>query len=157
DVYWTTDLASSAKPTYVGWQGDGNLVVYSSTWGALWASNTNGSGANNLVISGCSFALENGSTSYYTRGSASCNRASISNSPSWSITKSGTLTLLQSDEAALKWQSDGNLVLYTNQGAALWATNTNGSGNTLTLQGDGNLVIYSSAGKALWASGTNGN
>ena len=56
-------------------------------------------------------------------------------------------------------QGDGNLVLYRNSdGAALWASNTNGKGGSrVIMQEDGNLVIYKSTGESVWASNTNGS
>jgi len=57
----------------------------------------------------------------------------------------------------LKFQNDGNLVLYMG-GTALWATGTNGDGgDRVIMQEDGNLVIYKSNGAPVWASGTNGS
>ncbi len=53
-------------------------------------------------------------------------------------------------------QPDGNLVIYSRAGQALWTSQTSGSGlSSLNIQPDGNLVIYQVAtGRALWASGT---
>jgi hypothetical protein len=43
-------------------------------------------------------------------------------------------------------------------GAALWASNTNGtSPNFVVMQGDGNLVIYDANGTPVWASNTSGH
>jgi hypothetical protein len=57
----------------------------------------------------------------------------------------------------LVYQGDGNLVLY-DDGAALWASNTNGtSPNFVVMQGDGNLVIYDANGTPVWASNTSGH
>ena len=57
----------------------------------------------------------------------------------------------------LKFQADGNLVVY--YGArATWASGTNGRGGVrTTFQGDGNFVIYNAQNTALWATGTWGN
>ncbi|XP_068645137.1 mannose-specific lectin-like [Aristolochia californica] len=51
-------------------------------------------------------------------------------------------------------QADGNLVVYTPQGAPIWASNTgrNSGHYVLVLQKDRNVVIY---GGAIWATGTN--
>jgi hypothetical protein len=58
---------------------------------------------------------------------------------------------------ALRYQSDGNLVLYDNAGPPRWASYTAGAGaGYVELQGDGNFVIYTSAGP-IWASHTGGN
>jgi hypothetical protein len=55
-------------------------------------------------------------------------------------------------------QSDGNLVLYNQANAALWATNTNGASVwDLEMQSDGNLVVYDVYRKPLWASNTGNN
>ena len=58
----------------------------------------------------------------------------------------------------LKYQGDGNLVLYrTSNGAALWASNTNGTAaGACIMQPDGNLVIYKPDGAPIWASNTAG-
>ena len=39
-------------------------------------------------------------------------------------------------------QKDGNLVVYREDGKAMWATGTSGDRNSLVIQDDGNLVIY---------------
>jgi pimeloyl-ACP methyl ester carboxylesterase len=57
---------------------------------------------------------------------------------------------------ALRYQSDGNLVLYGPHGA-LWASGTAGtSPGFVGMQGDGNLVVYDAGGQAVWASDTAG-
>lgn len=55
----------------------------------------------------------------------------------------------------LKWQDDGNLVLYKNGSTPIWASQTQGTGAKFTFQDDGNLVIYDSANSPIWASNTN--
>jgi cytochrome c peroxidase len=58
----------------------------------------------------------------------------------------------------LVMQGDGNLVLYSASGRALWATGTNGSGAIRArFQGDGNLVLRNSSGSSVWSSRTNGS
>jgi hypothetical protein len=48
-------------------------------------------------------------------------------------------------------QTDGNFVIYGPAGAALWSTQTNGSGGAIIkMQDDGNLVIYAQ----VWLAGT---
>jgi hypothetical protein len=56
----------------------------------------------------------------------------------------------------LVMQNDGNLVIYSGAGKAVWSTRTTGSHNRACLQGDGNFIVFSSASKPLWYSRTNG-
>ena len=57
----------------------------------------------------------------------------------------------------LNFQEDGNLVLYNNAGAVMWATQTNRAPATeLRMQPDGSLVMYGN-GQTLWASNTAGH
>ncbi|MEH2420181.1 MAG: hypothetical protein V7K48_04335 [Nostoc sp.] len=54
-------------------------------------------------------------------------------------------------------QSDCNLVNYTYNGTALWASSTNGKGYNncrLQVQDDGNLVIYTGYNVPVWQTGT---
>lgn len=55
----------------------------------------------------------------------------------------------------LTLQTDGNLVLYSQTGRAVWATMTNGTGsaNVFRLQNDTNMVVYSGT-RPVWYSGT---
>ena len=51
------------------------------------------------------------------------------------------------------FQTDGNLVVYSN-GAAVWNSGTQRyAGSQLILQNDGNLVIYA-GGRPVWATNT---
>lgn len=53
-------------------------------------------------------------------------------------------------------QTDGNFVVYANDGAQ-WATHTEGHpGSVLVMQTDGNLVVYAPDGRPLWSARANG-
>jgi len=55
----------------------------------------------------------------------------------------------------LRYQSDGNLVIYQQGGGPMWATSTEGQpAGHVEMQGDGNLVMYNAFGQPVWASGT---
>ena len=60
------------------------------------------------------------------------------------------------DNGFLAVQADGNLVLYSSAGRALWASNTVGTGhhNRLQLQDDGNLVLRNDTNRVVWATYT---
>jgi len=60
---------------------------------------------------------------------------------------------LYSGKYLLRYQVDGNLVLYSDTGFPAWASNTSGSsGGRVLLKADGDLVVYNSAGGVAWAS-----
>ncbi len=162
------ELWHSAVPAYVGkrlaFQPDGNLVIYDASNAPKWAANVAGQGVSMMTLEGCAFTL-NATIDFtnhprWSRGSKTCASSELTNSPSWSLTRSGNLTLLRTAEARLVWRKDGNLVLYTTGGAPVWASNTNGKGKRLEFQSDNNLVIYGTDvwGRevAFWASGTAG-
>jgi len=78
----------------------------------------------------------------------------------------GNLVLYRWDGAAL-WasntftgyqtymQADGNLVTYDSSWNPVWSSNTWGWwGSYLRVQNDGNLVIYTPQGQAIWSTGT---
>ena len=64
--------------------------------------------------------------------------------------------IVSSDGAvALRYQSDGNLVLYGAGGSVLWDTGTWGiSAGRAEMQTDGNFVVYDAHGTPVWASDT---
>lgn len=56
---------------------------------------------------------------------------------------------------ALRYQLDGNLVLYDSRGAPVWASGTVGLAvGYVEMQPDGNLVLYDGGGTPRWASDT---
>lgn len=56
----------------------------------------------------------------------------------------------------LKYQSDGNLVLYR-EGTPIWASNTiNPNPGAATMQGDGNFILYTADGVPYWSTNTFG-
>lgn len=57
----------------------------------------------------------------------------------------------------LQFQTDGNFVLYTKAGQALWSTDTMGNAVRVEMQGDGNLVLYNAQNAPVWATNTNGH
>ena len=76
------------------------------------------------------------------------------------ISATRTLTAGQSWSSTLArmvMQGDGNLVIYDENGKALWASNTRGSGIRAVFQADGNLVVYNSANQSVWKSSTSGH
>lgn len=63
---------------------------------------------------------------------------------------------LQLSKKKLIMQTDGNFVMYNEQGAVVFASGTdqNTNGNRVTFQPDCNVVIYDTNNKAVWASRT---
>ena len=57
------------------------------------------------------------------------------------------------DSDWLSLQTDGNLVLYSRSGRALWSSGTGGRGaSDLVMRNDGNLVLYlRSNGRPTWS------
>ena len=63
----------------------------------------------------------------------------------------------QNRKYRLKFQLDGNLVLYDQANRPLWASNTRGiQPGKAVMQRDGNFVVYDNAGRARFATGTHG-
>lgn len=84
------------------------------------------------------------------------------------FTATGNLEIRRAASDALEWESgtsgdrlvmqeDGNLVIYSADGAPLWATNTSGNGNAVLLaHDDGSLEIVSEEGLVVWRPAPSG-
>jgi hypothetical protein len=70
----------------------------------------------------------------------------------------GTTVPSSNFRAKLKFQVDGNLVVYDERNLARWASHTVGLGHYTAFQQDGNLVVYNvgrdGSQRAVWASNT---
>lgn len=138
--------------TFAVMQSDGNFVVYGPS-GAVWNSQTSGNpGAYLKVQDNGDIAVYNSSNSqiYHTNTSdANILAQNQTLTPGQSLIASGT-------PYQVVMQTDGNLVVYGNNGA-LWNSQTSGdTGAYAVMQGDGNLVVYGPGG-AIWNSHTSGN
>lgn len=149
-VLWASNTSGNPGAHAVLQQG-GNLVVYAASGAALWSSNSRTSGCpqllvqndGNVVIYGPKKAVWSSHTVNSLLGSGGVLH------PGWMLYSPPP------EYERLVMQGDGNLVLYSGAGKALWDSRTNGHpGAHAKMQKDGNLVVYSSAGKALWASNT---
>ena len=155
---WSTKTNGN-KDSKLVLQSDGNLVLYTASNTPVWSSGTHGTAASKLVLQ------SDGNLVLYT----------ASNTPVWSSgtsmqdqtglvsrTLSSGLTLhpgqsLTTPERSysLTYQLDGNIVIHTSSGKALWSTNTYRSSlGNLVMQSDGNLVLTNKSGTVIWSSGT---
>ncbi|GAA3956729.1 immunoglobulin-like domain-containing protein [Allohahella marinimesophila] len=137
--------------------------------GASASDNVDGNISTSIVVSGSvnTSVAGNYALQYNVQDAAGNAAATVSRTVQVIARASGTLEsdrelrtndrLTSADGSHyLAMQGDGNLVLYTDSGRALWATSTNGSGAIRArMQGDGNLVLRNSAGSSVWSSGTN--
>ncbi|MDG2332908.1 MAG: hypothetical protein P8Q97_01665 [Myxococcota bacterium] len=157
-VLWTSGT-SGTSGAQLRIQGDGNLVVYNGSNQALWQSYTNypleyhfagealalfapqilhSQNRKMEMLEDCNLVLysfENGETGGVV----------------WHSDTAG-----QGPGCSANFQADGNFVVYSGSGSALWASGTSGTtGGILSLQEDGNLVVYNGAGQPLWSAGSN--
>ncbi|BFI20437.1 hypothetical protein MPTK1_7g13110 [Marchantia polymorpha subsp. ruderalis] len=136
-------------------EADGNLVLYQTGVGPLWASHTVGSASDGYLE-----LQSDGNAVVYGGGVAR-----------WT---SGTLG--RNDGAhRIDVEEDGNTVMYNEANEAIWATNTSSGRITqgmrlsggqfvesqnrvymFIMQADCNLVLYKTGVGALWASNTHG-
>lgn len=159
---WATgsSKANSCSPTTCRAVFDnGDLVLYRNG-GVYWTSSswTHGDGVNltfRISAGRPHFEItkvdeevlmnENPSKTYFT--------GKLKMSPGQAIATAG--------EGTLRYQSEGNLVLYDSYGKAIWVTPINEEGYCVghtclaTFQKDGNLVLYRDDAP-YWASNTNG-
>ena len=88
---------------------------------------------------------------------ADADGAKYAQRSAFSLTTSSPQRVLETSDARLEWQSDGNLVIYAKaDGLPLWASSTGGSGYTLDYQNGGNLVVYPAGTTTnfIWQSST---
>jgi phage-related protein len=98
-------------------QNDGNLVLYDRFDVARWATNTDGNGPSTLVHQlDSNVVIYRNSDNQVTYSTATYVGGGINN-------PSGR------NSYALSLQDDGNLVLYTEAGQAIWASDTNTPAN----------------------------
>lgn len=156
-LVWKTPTAGSGANRFVN-QGDGNLVLYSST-APVWASNTPG-GASNLVLqSDGNLVHYRSGTPVWSSGTMTFNQINVVNDSisTNQVLFPGQILYTADRYYRLVAQTDGNIVLYT-PNRAIWASNTfMRHYDRIVLQGDGNLVAYNGDNYPIWSSKSNGS
>ena len=176
-------ITSQSGAYMLVYQSDGNLVLYRTGGGPLWASGTMGRGVGKAVMQGDgNLVVYNGSGQpLWASGTWGHPGSTLAvqddgnvviytpdHRPIWAtntvsgiqptVINAGRDITSPNGNYMLAYQGDGNLVLYRTGGGPLWASGTMGRGVGRTImQSDGNLVIYNGSGQPLWASGTWGN
>ncbi|MFI5674177.1 mannose-binding protein [Streptomyces cellulosae] len=83
--------------------------------------------------------------------------------PNWSTETVSATSVLEVNQAwttnriRMVMQTDGNLVVYNEEGKPIWASMTFGQNHRAIFQTDGNLVIHNGDDRPIWASQTWGN
>ncbi len=155
------DSKTAGKGVRASFQDDGNLVVYSSRNGVAFSSNTNGRRANRLAIQ------DDGNLVIYNDSNplwASKNSTGNGNGNGWGFRGGyvnpghkfyrGNKVFSANRNYYLVFQNDGNLVLSSNNGDAIWGAGTDNKGSRAEFQNDGNLVVYDSYNRSVWSSNT---
>jgi len=130
-------------------QGDGNLVLYSGST-PVWSTNTWGHAGAHLQLgdTGVLDLIAANGGFLWSTGSQVVGGSSL---------REGESITSPNGQYRLVMQTDGNLVLYRQDGTAIWSSRTYGIDHVrLQMQSDGNLVLYSDS-TPVWATGTWGH
>jgi hypothetical protein len=150
---WSTKTAGNPG-AYLSMQTDGNAVVYSAKHKALWNSHTveknDTNGSFGVEPDGSVNTLASNGSVLWTNGSPGVN---VMTSPS-SMGASEGWYLHVGLGTELTLQADGNLVVYVSGKALWSTRTAGNKYDYFVMQNDGNLVIYTASGKAIWESHT---
>jgi hypothetical protein len=149
-VLWSSRTAVRTSRAVM--QIDGNLVVYSPSGAAQWASGTAGHPGAQLSVpydGEVAVVSDSGARLWSTGASNSTLSPGQPLAAGWSITSAN-------GDFRLVMQADGNLVEYRSDDAVAWDSATSGPGARTIMQADGNLVIYTASGAPIWQSRTSG-
>ncbi|MCA9558130.1 MAG: hypothetical protein H6733_17940 [Alphaproteobacteria bacterium] len=158
DWQWrTTKYGANAELCF---ESSGELVVYDN--GAVdWSSGTAGQGVTDMAVDACGLKLRDADgLPVFQRGlTDACDADSVPRG--WCRDADEPATLIETNAFSLRWESNGNLVLYRADGSVGWETGTAGYGERLCFNNNGLLKVnkkFSAWGhttwQAIWQAGT---
>ncbi len=164
----TQSAACAAPPAaYATLQTDGNFVVYGAAAAALWATNTYGTNATNIVMQNDSNLVvyqaiwQAGTYAPPLAGQYPPQGCSIGSNTLFvgQSLNGGQCIVSNSGQYLLYMSTDGNFYIYDNaHNIGTWGPGTQGHPGAFALmQADGNFVVYATNGAALWNSATYGS
>lgn len=151
---WSTSTSSPGASATLA--ADGQLELLTSTGAVVWSSPvpsgaTGGTPAPMLSVADAGpVTIAAGATVLWTSGPVDSTLR-----PGQEL-RAGQSVATPDGQYVLTMRRGGALAL-TSGAALLWSSRTRVPGSWAVLQGDGNLVVYSPAGRALWSSGTGGH
>lgn len=146
---WSSQTASPGAVAV--FQRNGDLVVYDTTGKRLWTSGTKG-GAGSVA------SLQDDGDLVISDGAAGhslwTSQQALSTLAGGQYIRPGHALYSPDHQYVLVMQTDGNLVLYSAAGQALWDTGTTGQNTVATFQRNGDFLVYSSHAHVLWNTRT---
>ncbi|MGH3736063.1 MAG: hypothetical protein ACRDT6_10650 [Micromonosporaceae bacterium] len=140
--------ATTGTGMHMGMQDDGNLVIYNGDKKGVWASQAQGHKlyAHQKLFPGQSRTSSDGRYSLHMQSDGNLVIYNANRVPTWS-----SQTGRHAGAYAL-FGSDGQLVVHSSGGTALFASAKKGTAKHLVMQNDGNLVAYTTSDNPIWAS-----
>ena len=159
---WNSATVCSGCGNFVDFQSDGNLVVYNGNNVALWSSGTHGVPEAKLIFDNDRLLIKSGDITLWD----SSNSTPITPVVELVSNYSGIFTIETGhtksfQDTYLAMQTDGNLVLYSNDKKVLWANYAFCPAglvcdHRVEFQSDGNFVVYSESRGVVWHAGSFG-
>lgn len=162
EVAWASGTNGKGG-THLKLQGDGNLVLYTSTRQPVWASGTHGSYANKLMLSAeGTIALYRGiEIVWETENTLDDDNQECLGSRLAATDRLYRGEYICSGACSMGVDDNGNFGVWYDDGVKSdefwstgWSLDTAGRGDFLTMQQDGNLVVYDNLRKPVWSSST---
>jgi len=135
--------------------GEGNLLFTDPTGYPQWTAGVNSPGSYLLLTDSGNLVLYalNGRVLWDANGSSGNPGIDYARDAVWKLAPGGTVSS-PGGGYRLAMQNDGNLVVYTNTNAVVWATYTFVPGSSLAVGRDGSMRILDASGRPRWAAGT---
>lgn len=141
--------AGTAQSTRFDVRGDGTMALYSGSSAIVnWTSYQDRVPAGNVILPGTTLRADQSNARTLTMMGNGMLVQRLNGAVAWLTT-----TTIKNYNAYASVQKDGNLVVYSAQGKALWATNTSrAGGGQLLVQVDNNVVLYGKTDTRSWST-----
>jgi hypothetical protein len=156
---WATSTTGSGA-VRATMQTDGNFVLYDTNNRVIWSSNSQGNPNSYFFVDGSGWGgvwIDQVTATWFSNTSDGLPHP---NQAPLIFTQGQELTMGQDYYQAngvydLRFQTDGNLVLYRND-TAIWTSNTAGKGVTKAVVGNGGILLQNASGNNVWITGGGG-
>jgi murein DD-endopeptidase MepM/ murein hydrolase activator NlpD len=141
--------AGTAQSTRFDVRGDGTMALFAGTSAIVnWSSYQDRVPAGNVILPGTTLRADSSNARTLTMMGNGMLVQRLNGAVAWLTT-----TTIYNYNAYTSVQKDGNLVVYSAQGKALWATNTSrAGGGQLLMQVDNNVVLYGKTDRRSWST-----